>query len=185
MMYGQDPNTPATLLRSTSSLSPAVDEFLATTTETLTQSRDNLARNQEQMQRQANKRRRPLEYQVGQRVLVDANRLYQAPRGKLTHKWVGPFEITDVLNANSYVLNLPEHFKNTSSTFNITHLKAYKESDREFPCPPPLSYQGGLPVYEFEKIVGHKGPKNNRSYLVQWKGWPVDENLFGPASQLG
>ena len=59
-----------------------------------------------------------------------------------------------------------------------------KESDREFPCPPPLSYQGVLPVYEFEKILDHKGPKNNRSYLVKWKGWPVDENLFEPASNL-
>ncbi|KAG7674288.1 hypothetical protein KSW81_006100 [Nannochloris sp. 'desiccata'] len=184
MLYGQNPNTPASLLRATVSLSPAVDDFLARITETLTQSRTNLAKNQEQMQNQVNKRRRFVRYEVGERVLVDASRLYQAPRGKLTHKWVGPFEVAEVLNDNAYVLHLPPRLKNTSSTFNVTQLKRYQETDREFPRPPPIGYESGQPLYEFEKILAHRGPKNNRYYLVKWKGWPVDENLYEPASNL-
>ncbi|KAG7667409.1 hypothetical protein KSW81_001140 [Nannochloris sp. 'desiccata'] len=183
MLYGQNPNTPASLLRATVSLS-AVDDFLARITETLTQSRTNLAKNQEQMQNQVNKRRRFVRYEVGERVLVDASRLYQAPRGKLTHKWVGPFKVAEVLNDNAYVLHLPPRLKNTSSTFNVTHLKRYQETDREFPRPPPIGYESGQPLYEFEKILAHRGPKNNRYYLVKWKGWPVDENLYEPASNL-
>ncbi|KAG7670696.1 hypothetical protein KSW81_003250 [Nannochloris sp. 'desiccata'] len=184
MLYGQNPNTPASLLRATVSLSPAVDDFLARITETLTQSRTNLAKNQEQMQNQVNKRRRFVRYEVGERVLVDASRLHQAPRGKLTHKWVGPFEVAEVLNDNAYVLHLPPRLKNTSSTFNVTQLKRYQETDREFPRPPPIGYESGQPLYEFEKILAHRGPKNNRYYLVKWKGWPVDENLYEPASNL-
>ncbi|KAG7668438.1 hypothetical protein KSW81_002322 [Nannochloris sp. 'desiccata'] len=130
MLYGQNPNTPASLLRATVSLSPAVDDFLARITETLTQS------------------------------------------------------LAEVLNDNAYVLHLPPRLKNTSSTFNVTQLKRYQETDREFPRPPPIGYESGQPLYEFEKILAHRGPKNNRYYLVKWKGWPVDENLYEPASNL-
>ncbi|KAG7674262.1 hypothetical protein KSW81_006082 [Nannochloris sp. 'desiccata'] len=130
MLYGQNPNTPASLLRATVSLSPAVDDFLARITETLTQS------------------------------------------------------LAEVLNDNAYVLHLPPRLKNTSSTFNVTQLKRYQETDREFPRPPPIGYESGQPLYEFEKILAHRGPKNNRDYLVKWKGWPVDENLYEPASNL-
>ena len=186
MLYGQSPNVPSSLLRAAPSLSPAVDEFLAQITSTLSQARDNLAKNQQEMQRQANKRKREVKYEVGQRVLVNAARLFQAPTGKLTHKWVGPFEITQVVNPNSYKLHLPPHLQRTSSTFNVTHLKLYHESDsgRSYPCPPPVGWKHGKPIYAFEKIVAHRGPKNNREYLVKWKGWPVDENLFEPAQML-
>ena len=184
MLYGQHPNTPAALLNPTPSLSPAVDDFLAHISETLTLARVNLAKNQQAMQKQANKSRRHVEYEVGQRVLVNAYRLYQAPVGKLTHPWVGPFEIAEVLNANSYVINLPDSMKNTSPTFNVTHLKPYHESDRPFPCPPPIRYENGEPVYEFEKILNHRGPKNDRFYLVKWKDWPVEHDIYEPASNL-
>jgi len=97
MLYGQNPNTPASLLRPTPSISPAVDEFLAQITDTLTNAQANLAKNQEEMRRQTNKRRRDVQFEIGQLVLVDAFRLFQAPTGKLTHKWVGPFEIVEVL----------------------------------------------------------------------------------------
>lgn len=47
MLYGQNPNTPARLLRTAPSSSPAVDEFLANITSTLAQARSNLTKNQE------------------------------------------------------------------------------------------------------------------------------------------
>lgn len=66
----------------------------------------------------------------------------------------------------------------------MTHLKLYHESDRSYPCPPPVGYDDKQPLYEFEKILAHKGPKNDRRYLVQWKGWPIDDNLWEPQFNL-
>lgn len=54
------------------------------------------------------------------------------------------------------------------------------EYDREFPCPPPIGHESGEPIYKFEKILAHRGPENNSYYLVNWKGWPLDENLWEP-----
>lgn len=40
------------------------------------------------------------------------------------------------------------------------------------------------PTYEVEAILGAKGPRRARQYLVQWKGYPIEESSWEPRSMF-
>ena len=127
MLFGKNPNTPSTLLNPAPSHAPAVDEFLAHMTGTLQAAQAKLRLNQAGMRQQANKRRREVTYEDGDKVLVDSAVLHQAPTGKLSHKFIGPFTIAAKVQENAYSLDLPQEYHRTSSTFNVEHLKPFQD----------------------------------------------------------
>ena len=60
----------------------------------------------------ADKRRKPLEFQVGDRVLLKVSPwkgvVHFGKRGKLNPRYVGPFEIIEKIGKVAYRLNLTE-----------------------------------------------------------------------------
>ena len=49
--------------------------------------------------------------------------------------------------------------------------------------PPPVLVDGEL-EYEVEAIIRHRGQGARRQYLVLWKGYPLHEATWEPASHL-
>ena len=80
----------------------------------MTQAMDNLRRAQEKQKQYADKRRRDVEFQVGDEVLLATKTLLVvvAARGssKLGPLYCGPFEVVEN-NRTAYKLNLPPHMK--------------------------------------------------------------------------
>nr|GEU34913.1 putative reverse transcriptase domain-containing protein [Tanacetum cinerariifolium] len=75
----------------------------------------------------ANVRRNPLEFQVGDRVMLKVSHLKGVIRfgnqGKLNPRYIGPFKILERINPVAYKLELPEELSNVHSTFYISNLK--------------------------------------------------------------
>ena len=46
---------------------------------------------------------------------------------KLCSRFIGPFAVTDVVNANAYTLALPPQLQALHPTFNIDKLKPYRD----------------------------------------------------------
>ena len=71
-------------------------------------------------------------------------------------------------------------------TFHVSNLKRYIRS-RDFiwevKLPPPILVDGEL-EYEVEAIIRHRGQGARRQYLVLWKGYPLHEATWEPASHL-
>ncbi|KAD3069213.1 hypothetical protein E3N88_37093 [Mikania micrantha] len=73
------------------------------------------------------KRRKPLEFQVGDRVLLKVSPwkgvIRFGKRGKLNPRYIGPFEITKRIGPVAYELNLPVELSSVHNVFHISNLK--------------------------------------------------------------
>ncbi|GKF26652.1 hypothetical protein Tco_0082546 [Tanacetum coccineum] len=72
-------------------------------------------------------RRKPLEFEVGDRVLLKVTLWKGVVRfrknGKLAPRYVGPFEILERINLVAYRLRLPEELNSVHDTFHVSNLK--------------------------------------------------------------
>ncbi|GJQ94078.1 hypothetical protein Tco_0005217 [Tanacetum coccineum] len=75
----------------------------------------------------ADKRRKPLEFEVGDRVLLKVSPWKDVVRfgkkGKLAPRYVGPFEILKKIGLVAYRLRLPEELSSVHGTFHVSNLK--------------------------------------------------------------
>ncbi|XP_062114580.1 uncharacterized protein LOC133825685 [Humulus lupulus] len=111
-VYGRPPPTIPSYIRGATSIQ-AVENDLLTRDDILQQLKTNLQQAQNRMRQQANKRRRDIQFKLGDLVLVKlqpyrqttvANRL----NSKLCRRYFGPFEIVARAGPVAYTLKLPQ-----------------------------------------------------------------------------
>ncbi|GJY15583.1 putative reverse transcriptase domain-containing protein [Tanacetum coccineum] len=72
-------------------------------------------------------RRKPLEFEVGDQVLLKVSPWKGVVRfgnkGKLAHRYVGPFEIMEMIGHVAYRLRLPQELSGVHDTFHVSNLK--------------------------------------------------------------
>nr|GEU47307.1 putative reverse transcriptase domain-containing protein [Tanacetum cinerariifolium] len=75
----------------------------------------------------ANKRHKPLEFKVGDQVLLRVSPwkgiVHFGKKGKLAPRYVGPFEILERIGLVSYKLRLPEEYNSMHDTIRVSNLK--------------------------------------------------------------
>ncbi|KAI3828266.1 hypothetical protein L1987_02364 [Smallanthus sonchifolius] len=75
----------------------------------------------------ADKRRRPIEFQVGDYVLLKVTMwkgiIRFRKRGNLSPRFIGPFKIMTRIGKVAYRLELPEELSGIHSTFHVSHLR--------------------------------------------------------------
>ncbi|GJX14756.1 putative reverse transcriptase domain-containing protein [Tanacetum coccineum] len=97
------------------------------TTEKIVQIRQRLQAARDRQRSYANIRRKPLEFQVGDRVMLKVSPRKGVIRfgnlGKLNPRYIGPFRILKRIGLVPYKLELPEELSNIHSTFHVSNLK--------------------------------------------------------------
>ncbi|GKD20264.1 hypothetical protein Tco_1221967 [Tanacetum coccineum] len=75
----------------------------------------------------AGPKRKPLEFQVGDRVMLKVSPrkgvIRFGKRGKINPRYIGPFKILKRVSPVAYTLELPEEFSSVYSTFHVSNLK--------------------------------------------------------------
>ncbi|GJT33889.1 putative reverse transcriptase domain-containing protein [Tanacetum coccineum] len=73
------------------------------------------------------KRRKPLEFQVGDKVMLKVSPwkgvICFGKRGKINPRYIGPFKILAKVGMVAYQLKLPEQLSRVHSTFHVSNLK--------------------------------------------------------------
>ncbi|GJU66499.1 putative reverse transcriptase domain-containing protein [Tanacetum coccineum] len=102
-------------------------ELVQETTEKISQIKDRLKAARDRQKSYADKRRKPLEFSVGDYVLLKVSPwkgvVHFGKKGKLTPRFVGPFEIIKKVGLVVYRLNLLEELNGVHDTFHMSNLK--------------------------------------------------------------
>nr|GEY46722.1 putative reverse transcriptase domain-containing protein [Tanacetum cinerariifolium] len=102
-------------------------ELIHETTEKIVQIRQRLQAARDRQTSYANVRRKPLEFQVRDRVMLKVSPrkcvIRFGKRGKLNPRYIRPFKILKRFGPVAYKLELPGVLRNVHNTFNIFNLK--------------------------------------------------------------
>ena len=102
-------------------------EIIRETTEKIVQIRARLQASRDRQKSYADKRRKPLEFQVGDRVLLKVSPwkgvIRFGKRGKLNPRYIGPFEIVARIGPVAYKLQLPAELNSVHPVFHVSNLK--------------------------------------------------------------
>ncbi|GKA54570.1 reverse transcriptase domain-containing protein, partial [Tanacetum coccineum] len=98
-------------------------ELVQETTEKISQIKDRLKVARDHQKSYADKRRKPLEFSVGDHVLLKVSHwkcvVRFGKRGKLPPRFVGPYEIIKKVGSVAYRLDLPEELNGVHDTFHV------------------------------------------------------------------
>ena len=118
-------------------------EMLEQTTEAIKKIRARMKASQNRQKSYADKRRRPLEFQVGDKVFLKVSPMRGVMRfgkkGKLSPRYTGPFEILERIGVVAYRLALPPSMSHLHDVFHVSMLRKYVEDSSHV-----------LPVHEVE-----------------------------------
>ncbi|GJW69770.1 putative reverse transcriptase domain-containing protein, partial [Tanacetum coccineum] len=102
-------------------------EIVRETTEKIIQIKHRLQALRDRQKCYADKRRKPLEFQVGDKVMLKVSPwkgvIRFGKQGKLNPRYIGPFKILAKVGTVAYRLELPEKLSRVHSTFHVSNLK--------------------------------------------------------------
>ncbi|KAK1414436.1 hypothetical protein QVD17_30180 [Tagetes erecta] len=102
-------------------------EFIQLSTDIIHKIRDNLLAARNRQKYYADKRRKPMEYNVGDLVLLKVSPwkgvFRFGKKGKLAPRYVGPFKVLKRVGKVAYELELPTELSNVHPTFHVSNLK--------------------------------------------------------------
>ncbi|MCH83059.1 hypothetical protein A2U01_0003873, partial [Trifolium medium] len=174
-LYGRDAPTIIRYVAQTSD-PPSVKDQLLQRDAILDQLKQNLMKAQQTMKHQADKKRRDVEFKVGDKVLVRLQPYRQHSAAlrknqKLSMRYFGPFEVIAKIGTVAYKLALPPSAK-IHAVFHVAQLKAFKGSNDEPYVPLPLTTIDIGPTFHPTKVLDSRmviqGSQAIPQVLIQW-----------------
>ncbi|KAD4385335.1 hypothetical protein E3N88_25503 [Mikania micrantha] len=102
-------------------------EFIQETTDKIALIQERIKAACDRQKSYADNRRRPLEFQVGDRVMLKVSPwkgiFIFGKRGKISPRFVGPFKILEQIGMVGYRLELPPELSNIHDVFHVSNLK--------------------------------------------------------------
>ncbi|GKF65748.1 hypothetical protein Tco_0192265, partial [Tanacetum coccineum] len=102
-------------------------ELVHETTEKIVQIKHRMQAARDRQKSYADVRCKPLEFQVGDRVMLKVSPwkgvVRFGKRGKLNPRYIGPFKVLAKVGTVAYRLELPQQLSRVHSTFHVSNLK--------------------------------------------------------------
>ncbi|GJR71486.1 putative reverse transcriptase domain-containing protein [Tanacetum coccineum] len=168
-------------------------EIMQETTEKIIQIKDRLKTARSRQKSYADKRRKPLEFKVGDRVLLKVSPWKGVVRfgkkGKLAPRYVGPFEIVECVGPVAYRLKLPQELSCVHDTFHVSnHQECLAEQMFQVPLDEIEIDENLRFVEEPIEIVERDVKKLKRRRIplvkVRWNSWQGAEYTWEHEDQF-
>ncbi|GJW73495.1 putative reverse transcriptase domain-containing protein [Tanacetum coccineum] len=102
-------------------------EMVQETTEKVIQIKQRMQAAHDRQKSYADLKRKPMEFQVGDRVMLKVSPwkgvVRFGKRGKLNPRYVGPFKVLEKIGTVAYKLELPQELSRVHNTFHVSNLK--------------------------------------------------------------
>ena len=143
--------------------------------------------------RDANRRRRPAPFTLNDLVYISTKNISLPKRlaRKLAPKYIGPYRITRDFGNSSYQIDLPSNLKQRGihPVFYASLLRIHEPNDdRLFPgrLDSQITDLGDQEGHEWavDKILSHKGSKENSVFEMKWKSGDVTWVPYGTIAHL-
>jgi len=147
-----------------------------------------LKKAQENMKRQADRGRRETEdWKREDRVLLSTKNLVFKERlaRKLVDRYVGLYTIKEVVSTNAVKLRLPTSMR-IHLVVNVSRIVRYKEQveGQKKEEGKPIEIEG-VEEWEIEKILNKRKIRGVDKYLVRWKGFTAEHDIWKRKEDLG
>ncbi|XP_073121631.1 uncharacterized protein [Henckelia pumila] len=123
-------------------------ELVQTTVEKVSIIKERLKAAQDRQKSWADMKRRPLEFDIGEKAYVKVSPMKGVIRfgknGKLNPRYVGPFEILDNVGTLAYRLTLPPDMSRIHNVFHVSQLRKYIPDPNHVLEIEPLVIEGNL-----------------------------------------
>ena len=159
------------------------EEFVREIKERHEEARAALVKLQEEMKRQADRSRKEAkEYRVGDKVLISIKdfsmKLMKRVMKKLTEKFIRPYVVRKIVSENVVELELLVLLR-VHPVVNVRRLVKYQEQVEGQKKIPPLPVEvDGEKEYKVEEILDKQERRGKTRYLVKWKGYTAEENMW-------
>jgi hypothetical protein len=153
-------------------------EIVQVTADKINQIRERMKAAQDRQAMYANKRRKPIEFQVGDNVMLKVSPwkgiVRFGKRGKLSPRYIGPFRIIERVGEVAYKLELPDELQSIHNTFHVSNLrKCLADANLAVPLSDVQVDEKLTYVEEPEAILDRKSRKLRNKEIalvkVQWK----------------
>jgi hypothetical protein len=178
--YGRHPRLPETPAVS-GVRNHAAAELAVQLEQRVTAAKSLLQAAQQRQKRYADKKRREVQFTVGDMVMLDTRNIKLRTPGaqKLMPKYIGPFKVLERFGPVAYKLDLPHNMHRMHPVFHVSLLHAYKADGRRQPPPPPIRF-ADEDWFELDSILGERTVRKNRrqitQYLCAFKGHGPEAN---------
>ena len=178
------------ILRRGDSTDPDIEEFVAGIHNIEQEVRERMELTRQWMERDADKRRRDISTSLhpGAYAYLSTNGITlpwdkERRSKKLRQLYYGPYKILRQLSPVSFQLQLPAAAR-IHDVFHCSLLKPANDSQTLGLHGTPLPAANDSDEYEVEKILTRRGENDHLQYLIKWKGYPMDDCSWEPASNL-
>jgi hypothetical protein len=184
--HGRHARIPTMLVHNSNS--PAAEDFVLHLTNGIAAARDHILQNQGQAADQRNRQFRPATFKVGDLVLLSTEHYnLQLPSEKLSPLRIGPLKVLQILGPNTVKVEVPPRLRQITPIQNVEYLTPYISRKPEIgPLvqhdPPNLV--DNEEEFEVEDIIAHRGQGNRTQYLVRFKSYGPEDDLWLPAKNL-
>ncbi|KAI3696894.1 hypothetical protein L6452_29499 [Arctium lappa] len=176
-LYGRKCRTPVCWLEA-GEKQLAGPEIVQETADKVKCIRERMKAAQDRQKSYADKKRRPMEFQVGDRVMLKVSPwkgiIRFGKRGKLSPRFLGPFKVLKRVGLQAYQLELPPELSRIHNTFHVCYLrKCLAVEDSVIPLSELRVDEGNRCVEEPDAILERKTKKLRHKEVtlvkVQWK----------------
>lgn len=160
-----------------------VDQTLLHRDELLHQLKTNLEISMNRMKQQADSKRRDIQFEVGDQVLLKLHpyrqqTVFKRAHQKLSSRYYGPYPILEKIGAVAYRLQLPPTAR-IHPVFHVSLLKPYNDTPAVTPLDLPPLADNGVITLEPQQILDTRWIKRGDTFmeesLVHWKHLPHEE----------
>ncbi|GMI84444.1 hypothetical protein HRI_002113700 [Hibiscus trionum] len=141
----------------------------------------------------ADLKRRDIQHNVGDKVFLKVSpwkKVFRfGKRGKLSPRFIGPFEITERIGPVAYRLSLPSEFDKIHNVFHVSMLRKYRSDPshilepEEVELNPDLSYEE-KPVQILDREIKRLRNKNVALVKVLWRNHKMEEATWEPEDTM-
>ncbi|KAL8094223.1 hypothetical protein AgCh_035926 [Apium graveolens] len=168
-------------------------EMIQQTKQSIENIRKRLVVAQDRQGKYANQGRRDKEFKVGEKVLLKISpwkgMMRFGKKGKLSPRFIGPFEILKRVGSVSYQLALPPELQHIHDVFHIFVQKKYHQDNRHVLNYEPIEVKYNLtyeeqPVEIIDRKVQELKKKNIPLVTVLWRNHTIEEATWELKSEM-